>query len=172
MTRGASIIKQAEAEYEEPFLEILQGFADMGYSAAETARILGYKDGHSVYQWLKRNGVTINFVPGHQTESFRQSLEKRNKANYDTRAAAMANIKHVCTYQGITAPVAHHADRLGINRKTVWHRMKTNPSGGPEVWFRPVWSGVGGNGRTKASYKNHPWKRSEYGRFSGQSAQG
>jgi len=166
----SSIVKQAEAEYEEPFLDILQGFAEMGYSRAEVARILGYKDTHGVAQWLKRNGVTIEFVPGHQTESFRDSLKKRDTSRYNTKPATKANTKHICTYQGITAPVVHHADRLGINRKTVHHRMMTNPDGGPDVWFRPVWSGVGGNGRTKESYKNHPWKRSEYGRHGGQSA--
>lgn len=59
-----TIIKQVEAEYGEPFWEVVRGYAADGYGCDTTAGILGYSSPSSFRRLIKRHGVTIDW-PAH-----------------------------------------------------------------------------------------------------------
>ena len=72
--RARRVIQRAEAEFGEPFEEIIRGFAAMGYSRQDTSHALGWRDHTAVQRWMDRNGVSIEFLPGHHTDAFRERM--------------------------------------------------------------------------------------------------
>src|SRR5690554_7761492 len=65
-------IDRVEAEFEEPFADVLQGFADMGYGCDSTAAILGY-DKSSFRRLLKRKGISVRWPDASQRIDTRMS---------------------------------------------------------------------------------------------------
>src|SRR5699024_3767939 len=55
-----TFIDRVEAEFQEPFSDVLQVFADMGYGCDSTAAILGY-DKSSFRRLLKRKGMSVRW---------------------------------------------------------------------------------------------------------------
>jgi len=55
-----TIIEQVEAEYGEPFWEVVRGYAADGYGCDTTAGILGYSSPSSFRRLIKRHGVVID----------------------------------------------------------------------------------------------------------------
>lgn len=56
-----SIIAEVEAEYGEPFWDVVRGFAADNYGCNTTARILGYAASKSLRSLIKSHGVQIDF---------------------------------------------------------------------------------------------------------------
>lgn len=56
-----TIIAEVEAEYGQPFWDVVRGFAADGYGCDTTAGILGYSSPSSFRKLIKRHGVTIDW---------------------------------------------------------------------------------------------------------------
>lgn len=56
-----SVVAEVEAEYGQPFIEVVRGFASDNYACATTARILGYKHPKGLQTYLERRGVKIDW---------------------------------------------------------------------------------------------------------------
>ena len=159
---ASPVIDAAEKEFGEPFADIVRGFAEMGYSMAETSKIIGYKNRHGLRAWIRRSGMEFAFIPGVHGVTFREAIASSNRRRSpdQIRRLAKSRIKYRCEHDGVFAPIAEHADRLGISRKTVYWRIKTNPDAGPEHWLRPAWSGVGWHGGRDSRVKDdHAWRK-------------
>lgn len=64
MSMGKSQVVQAlELEYEEPIQDIIVGFAEMGYTQKDTARILGINP-DTVRLWLWKTNTPSPFTHG------------------------------------------------------------------------------------------------------------
>lgn len=152
-----SVIAEVEAEYGEPFWDVVKSFADDGESIEATAALLGYSGSKTLRIMLKKRGYERWFKPATQTNGFKSAHEsRRGKSNRNAITAMQA--KNPCYVRleldGKLDTVAGHAKRIGISVKTVYNRKYrgidwitalTMPVTAPKLHNRP---------------NNHPWKLS------------
>lgn len=91
-----SIVAEVEAEFGQPFIDVVRGFAADNYSCQSTAYILGYKHQTGLRYYLRRNGIEIDWPEfgkcnSHQnrapiTEETRVKLSKAKLENQPTLA--------------------------------------------------------------------------------------
>lgn len=104
-------IDRVEAEFEEPFADVLQGFADMGYGCDSTAAILGY-DKSSFRRLIKRKGISVRWPDASQRIDTRMSFACPN-AMIAARRAMAPRYTHPETGESMTA--TQWSKRLGIS---------------------------------------------------------
>lgn len=74
--------REIEQEYGEPFLEIVRGFAEMGYSRSDTAAILGYSRAHftrCVLPQIDPAGA-IPWPANGKSVATREAMERRSQS--------------------------------------------------------------------------------------------
>jgi AraC-like DNA-binding protein len=86
MFMARSVIAEVEAEFGQPFIDVVRGFAADNYACSTTAIILGYKHQTALRYYLKRNNLHVDWPAfgkcnAHQnrapiTEVTRQKLSK------------------------------------------------------------------------------------------------
>lgn len=91
-----SVVAEVEAEFGEPFIDVVRGFAADNYACATTARILGYKHPKGLRSYLERHGLKVDWPKfgscnSHQnrspiTEETRAKLSKAKLENQPTLA--------------------------------------------------------------------------------------
>src|SRR5699024_5318407 len=126
-----TFIDRVEAEFEEPFSDVLQGFADMGYGCDSTAAILGY-DKSSFRRLLKRKGISVRWPDASQRIDTRMSYACPN-AMIAARRAMAPRYTNPETGARMTAPQG--ANRLGIRCTRCLRRYQAD--GVSEPLFAP-----------------------------------
>lgn len=124
-----TIIKQVEAEYGEPFWEVVRGYAADGYGCDTTAGILGYSSPSSFRKLIKRHGVTINW-PKHgscnvQRERGPYSAERierirRAKLSKPTGIAARYEARHGVPAATAIRSMARRMTKSEVARAIGW----------------------------------------------------
>ena len=104
---------RVEQEFGEPFADVLQGFADMGYGCDTTARMLEY-DTSNFRRLLKRHGICIQWP----SAADRIEAHDRNPWPGHQRMIAVRRAKcpvytHPDTGESMIA--SRWAERLGIS---------------------------------------------------------
>lgn len=56
-----SVVKEVEAEFGQPFIEVVRGFAADNYSCSSTAYILGYKHQTALRYYLRRHNLHVDW---------------------------------------------------------------------------------------------------------------
>jgi DNA invertase Pin-like site-specific DNA recombinase len=143
------IIQRIEAEYQEPIRDVLQGFADMGYSYCTVARILGIAP-----DTLKRINAScgvefprLRMPPMSQAQREQLSRIKLQGKRCDARRI---------TYQGRTQHLSAWARETGINLSTLWNRLTRYGWSVEKAFTRPL------HAKRPAGVKNaagHSWRR-------------
>ena len=127
------VMEEVEQEFGLPFWEVVQGFADDGYSATATAELLGYAGPTSFLRLLGRHGKRELFRKGQDTAFALDARASRvGKCSEAMRAACRrASAANPCyrriEWQGVTDTIAGHARRLGINPRTAYKRSYRRP---------------------------------------------
>lgn len=101
----AQIIADAEAEFGEPFIDILRGFARDKESIASTSVLLGASESW-LYRWLARNQVDIEWPKLSECAARRAADAARGKSEAH-KTAARENLKK-----------AHEANKLRPRKTT------------------------------------------------------
>lgn len=120
---------QIAEEFDQPFADVIKGFADDGYSIGGTARILEYPE-TSFRTYVNAKGWACWFWvdPGHCKNKL-DALRNREMTD-KWRESCQRNAQkkaHQITYNGVTDSLAGHCRRLGINRRTVRGRLERRP---------------------------------------------
>lgn len=111
---------RVEAEFGEPFADVLQGFADMGYGCDTTAKLLEYCPS-SFRRLLKRNGIAIRWPTSDRRISTRPPGPTPGTPKMIAARRAMAPV-HTHPVTGEQAIAAEWARRLGISTKQFQRR--------------------------------------------------
>ena len=127
------IMRMVEAEYGQPFWDVVAGYLADGESIHSTSLILGYSTGSGLQDLIKRHGMTDKLpirkgksnawlhANKHRVISeegkavLRKNMTKVNKAR---------NEEYSFKYQGHIDTLKGHAARLGLKYSTVWMRCK------------------------------------------------
>lgn len=128
MTGGRERQRAVEAEYGQPFWEVVKGYADDGESMQATAEILGMSPG-SFRQLVRRNGKRDWFVSRNQCNGTLAFYESRKGKPFPGGELALKravgrrrNVQWI-TQGGITDTLAGHCRRIGISYSTVTKRI-------------------------------------------------
>ena len=145
----SEIQKEIEAEFGEPFWDVVRGFADDGYTIGRTGIILGYSGASSFRRLVIRHGKQHWFangkpIPSDSPRKWQPHLLKGSKAVKE---------KHSYWMGGVWGSTADHAKRLGVNHKTVQDRMRQRKGMPLDWYFRTVRLGQ------TTSKEGHAWKR-------------
>ncbi len=144
MTRGLKRRRRIEAEYNQPFADIVKGYADEGESMSATGIILGYSD-QAFRELVRREGWVGWFKPGPQSngrkahpgapmDHIRAMGRKGGLAS--AKYAHERNRRHRVMFDGTLDTLLGHARRQGVNVKTVYARRLRGES--IELALRPV----------------------------------
>lgn len=109
------VIERVEAEFEEPFLVVVQGFAAMGYGLTATAGAIGCRR-ETLYRILRKLGACVPWVSRHTLSSQTQKGRAPACAGSNRRAIA-----HPVT--GQVDSVAGWAKRMGICEQAMYRRL-------------------------------------------------
>src|SRR5690625_3964732 len=112
-------IDRVEAEFEEPFADVLQGFADMGYGCDSTARILGY-DKSNFRRLIKRKGISVRWPDASQRIDTRMSFACPN-AMIAARRAMAPRYTHPETGESMTADQRANRQGIGCQQSRLCH---------------------------------------------------
>lgn len=104
-------IDRVEAEFGEPFADVLQGFADMGYGCDSTADILVY-DKSSFRRLLKNKGIKVQWPDASRRIDTRLRYACP-QAMIDARRAMAPRYTNPETGESMMA--SQWAERLGIS---------------------------------------------------------
>lgn len=115
--RKNELIARIEAEFDEPICDVLDGFADMGYSACAVARVLDMSQK----------------MLGRINESCKIDFTRREIAGVDKRR----NIAGI-TYQCRTQTLSAWARELVIPVGTLWGRLYRHGMSVEEAFTRPL----------------------------------
>lgn len=133
-----SRIKKIEEEYGEPFEDVVRGYAEMGYSSRDIARLLGWSYETGMYYWLKKLGIKIHWEGSKSAKSREKAAQKTPAQEEVVRRLVEQNKKaHGFFYGGEFGTLKDHAIRLGLNPKTVLWRRRNAREKGPSFWLRP-----------------------------------
>lgn len=122
--KNSSVVKQVEAEYGQPFWDVVKGYADDGESMNATARILGYSSTGAFHKLVVKHGKKELFKPGIETNSFKESGKRNPLTEKRIKQLKALQASHFFEFEGVLDSIAGHAKRKGINRVTVGTRMK------------------------------------------------
>jgi len=113
---------RVEAEFGEPFTDVLQGFADMGYGCDSTARMLDY-DVSNFRRLLKRHSISIQW-PGAEdrVDAYDRNPWPGCDAMIKARRARCPLYTHPDTGESLIA--SQWAERLGISTTQFLRRVK------------------------------------------------
>lgn len=134
-----SVIDEVESEYGQPFWEVVQGYADDGYSIHATADILGYASDTPFRRLIKRHGVDIKFASAQESLFQIEAREARRGKCTDAqreacKAASAQNPVYIfLDYQGVRDTLTGHCKRIGLSVSTARKRYRVNPC--PEYVF-------------------------------------
>lgn len=170
MSRPAKLVLAAEEEFGEPFPDILQGFADMGYCRAQTARVLGYNHESTLRIYEKRKGIRINW-PDYRNDMYREDQAKLTKENGTAqRLAEWRKSHYAVNHKGRKATIPEIAKENGLSASCLRERIKKDPDAGFDYWLRPKHANrPKGRGRIP---KDHPWRKEWQTKQIEQDAQG
>lgn len=146
--------RRVEAEFGEPFWDVLRGFAAAGYSRADTANIIGACLSAFRRLLLRHPEHRINWPDPYKCNSFLESRKNPSAATLaHIRELALARRVQV-TADGITAPIEEHMARVRstVSKKTVVLRIKSGMPVGEALRMPPRV----GRGRPTQS---HVWRR-------------
>lgn len=133
-TMKGSIIKQVEEEFDQPFWEVVEGFAADGHSVHATAGLLGYASATPFRKLITRHKITIKFASAQesifQKESRASRIGKCSPAmKAATEVASAANTGYVyMLHNGIRDTIRGHSKRLGLSSSTAYKRHLVNPN--------------------------------------------
>lgn len=119
--------RMIEAEFGEPFWDVVKGFADDGYSAGATGGILGYHPA-AFRRLVARHGKSHWFPYGQACIMAKDARESRKGKTTPAMidACKKASQSNPCymsiTHNGFTGTLADHARRAGIPVKTARNR--------------------------------------------------
>jgi len=117
-----TFIERTENEFGEPFGDVLQGFADMGYGCDTTARMLDY-DITNFRRLLKRHGIAIHWPSAEaRVEAFDRNPWPGCRRMIAARRAMCPRYAHPETGESLTATQWSH--RLGISCTQFLRRVK------------------------------------------------
>lgn len=85
-----SIIAEVEAEYGEPFWDVVRGFAQDGYALNTVSKIIGYADGMGLRYQLKKHGIKIDWPAQGQSLAHKEPGPQTEQHKINARAAQMA----------------------------------------------------------------------------------
>ena len=128
-----SVIKEVEAEFGEPFWQVVEGFAKDGHSVQSVAELLGYASATPFRRLLQRHGVAIKFAHGQesvfQLEARQHRRGRCTPAQMEaTKLASAANHTYKqLIHDGKVDTLAGHARRLGMSESTARKRYRRNP---------------------------------------------
>lgn len=129
-----SVIAEVEAEYGQPFWEVVRGYADDGYSIHATADILGYASDTPFRRLIQRHGVDIKFASA-QESLFQVEARQARKgrcSDAQLKACQIASSKNpnyiYLEYQSVRDTLPGHCRRLGMSVSTARKRYRVNPS--------------------------------------------
>ena len=147
-----SIIHEVEAEFGEPFWQVVQGFASDGHSVHAVAGLLGYASSATFRRLIQRHGVEIQFASAQDSVFQREARQLRigrcspaQKAATERASEANPTYKRVM-YGGTLDTIAGHARRAGVPVSTARKRYRRNPD--PAYVF------------AQGSYVSDQWKSS------------
>lgn len=144
MTRGLKRRRRIEDEYDQPFDEIVKGYADAGESMSATGVILGYSD-QAFRELVRREGWVDWFKPGAQSNGTKAhpgvpmsqlKAMGRKGGLASAKYAHERNRRHHVLFNGTLDTLVGHAKREGVNIKTVYARRLRGDS--VELALRPV----------------------------------
>jgi len=110
-------IKQIEREYEQPFIEVLRGYATDGETLRSTAEILGISNRTQLESIAQAEGIT-----------FTRRAARRELSSDHRQAISRGRRRTARKYQwqGQRLTVCEIADKLDLPRGTVWSRIHRN----------------------------------------------
>lgn len=146
-----------EAEYDLPFWDVVQGYAQDGYSVTATAALLDYASASAFSRLITRHGKGGLFPNGH-TSLLAVEARKHKQVTARLRAAlTKASSANPCyvrvEYRGQHGTLADHSRRLGIPVKTVYNRHQRRPGEWDYIFSKRSHVHTPNN-------TNHPWKDS------------
>lgn len=162
--------RRIEAEYGEPFWDVVRGYASQGCSRSETARLLGYSDPAAFLKLLLRHPeIAIDWPSPFHCESHRAvqelaatpgtALNASRRAGGRQSYMVRSEVRWI-TLDGIRAPVTHHMRRLGspVTLRSVTRRLdKGWPPRMAVVSPCTRHPNTGQKG-----HQNHPWKEGRH----------
>lgn len=121
MSGSCSVIRAVEAEFGEPFWDVVRGLAEQGCSRREAAAVLGYCSDVSFRRLLSRHPEqVIPWPPRNSSALFREA----GKARAAKALAARNRNQRTLSYDGILDSLAGHARRAGLNPHAVYARLR------------------------------------------------
>ena len=115
-------IEKIETEFCEPFADVLQGFADMGYACNTTARMLDYNS-TSFRRLLKRHAIEIQWPDAStRIDAYDRNPWPGYRRMLAARLARVPIYTHPETDEAMTA--TQWDDRLGISCTQFLRRVK------------------------------------------------
>lgn len=141
-----------EAEYGEPFWDVVKGFADLGESMPSTAEILGMSR-HSLIYRVRKKGVTHWFPKRGNSNRYKllRSEWAKERAHKQFAAHVDRQKKRVM-YRGELVEVSATARSLGISFHTALDRF--NKGFPPEDIFYK-----GTLPPRRSGNRGHPWRK-------------
>ena len=128
-----SIIKEIEAEFGEPFWQVVEGFAGDGHSVQAVAELLGYASPTPFRRLLQRHGVAIQFAGAQESVFQLEARQQRRGRCTPAQKAATVRASEANPYYkriahgGHVDTLAGHARRLGMSESTARKRYYRNP---------------------------------------------
>lgn len=116
-----------ETEWDQPFWDVVAGFAKDGESIQATAGILGYSSS-AFRRLVQRHKHDVWFTRGQDTAGAKAARKsRRGKVTPGMRraldAASASNPTYLkVTVEGVTDTLAGHARRRGLSVRTVYNR--------------------------------------------------
>lgn len=159
--------RRIEAEYGEPFWDVVRGYASQGCSRRETARLLGYSGAAAFLRLLLRHPeIAIPWPEGKEANAFRDMYELARtpgselhvKLSAACRLATAADPRVIwLTLDGVKSSLSEHIRRLGspVSVSSVARRLRRGwPARAaivtPDVRYRNT---------GQKGHQNHPWKQ-------------
>lgn len=117
-------MQKVEREFNEPFEDVLQGFADMGYGCDSSARMLGY-DVSNFRRLLKRHNISINWPSAaERLDAYDRNPWPGCSAMIAARRAKCPLYTHPETGESMIA--TQWANRIGISTTQFLRRIKAH----------------------------------------------
>lgn len=91
-----SVIAEVEAEYGEPFWDVVRGFAADNYSLNTTAKIIGYKNPQGLRGLINRSGVVIDWPKWGTCNAMKDRGARTPEAIKNARDASYAARDMLC----------------------------------------------------------------------------